>query len=146
MLGVYTTTYEAATTSAVTLLELQAPSTGPIEILRATITQSSVTADDNAEALILRYDTGITGTANTEIKHNANSPTAGATAKHTATVEGSVNIENIILEGFSVLAGWTWLPTPEERIWVPPSKFIGLKSNVAITSANLIATLTWREY
>lgn len=147
MQGTYTAIFEAAAhTNAITLLELQAPSTGMIELLRASISQSDVTTDDNAEALLLRYDIGITGTSASKIKHSANSQAAAATAKHTATGEGSTNIENIVLEGFSVLAGWTWLPTPEERIWVPPSAFIGLKLNVAITAANLIASLTWREY
>lgn len=148
MQGVYTVLFEGTVTTAKTLIQLKAVNS--LELLRAWITQSSVTADDTGEALLLRYDTAATVTSATPVKHNPLSQAAkavgGTAATGTnATVEGSTNIENIVLEGFSVLAGWSWLPTPEERILVPAGGFLGLKSNLDITSANIIAGMTFRE-
>lgn len=148
MQGVYTVLFEGSVTTAKTLIQIKA--VNPLEVLRAWITQSSVTADDTGEALLLRYDTAGTVTSATPVKHNPLSQAAkavgGTAATGTnATVEGSTNIESIVHEGFSVLAGWSWLPTPEERILVPAGGFIGLKSNLDISAANIIAGITFRE-
>lgn len=147
----YTVLFEGTVTTAKTLIQLKAGASRKVELLRAWISQSSVTADDTGEALLLRYTSAGTVTSATPIKHNPDGQAAqavgGTAATGTnATAEGSTSIENIILEGFSVLAGWVWLPTPEERIIVPPAGFLALKSNFDITSANIIAGMTFREF
>lgn len=138
-------------TTAKTLIQLKAGSTRKIEVLRAWITNASVTADDTAEALLLRYTTAATVTSATPVKHNTVAQAAGAVGGTSATgtnagAEGTGSIENIVYEAFSVLAGWVWLPTPEERIIVPVSGFFALKSNLTIASTDLVAGITFREF
>ena len=97
-----------------------------------------------------RRDSGAaTVSSGAALKHEASEQAAKAVNGTAATVldasgEGTPG-DVLIVEGFNVLAGWTWLPTPEERIWVPPAGFLLLKSDLAISSVTLACGITFRE-
>jgi hypothetical protein len=150
MRGVYTVKIKiSAVTTAKTLIQIKAGTASALEILRAWLTQSNVTVDDNAEALILRKTAAATVTSATPVLHDPSDQAAKAVGGTTATgtnasTEGTDGDE-LIHEGFSILAGWTWLPTPEERIIVPQAGFIALKSAIDVTSADIVCGITFRE-
>ena len=150
MRGVYSVHASIATiTTAVTLLQIKAGSASALEILRAWITNGTASADDIFEAQILRKTAAATVTSFTPLLFDPSDQAAkavGGTAAtgHTATDEGTDG--NILVrEAASILAGWTWLPTPEERIVVPQGGFIALKSGITITSATLVCGMIFRE-
>lgn len=148
--GVYSVTASIATvTAAKTLIQLKAGPNTAIELLRAWITNGSVTTDDNVEGQILRKTAAATVTSFTPLKFNpldgAADSVGGTTATGTnASAEGTDG-DILAREGFSILAGWVWLPTPEERIVVPSAGFLALKSAITITSATLICGMIFRE-
>lgn len=55
--------------------------------------------------------------------------TAGAesTAGTDASAEGAGTVTTVWSEGFNNLTGWLWVPTPEERIFVPDDTAIIVK-------------------
>lgn len=122
--------------TAITILELTAPSTAVLEILKAWVTQSSITASTAGRMRLLRKTATITGTASppTPVALDA-SAAAGATAKWLATAEGTDG--NVIDEqGFNFLNGYLWTPiTARSRLLIPPSGIIALKFPAAPTSA-----------
>lgn len=71
---------------------------------------------------------------------------AAATAGTNATAEGAGTETPIVQDGFNNLSGWLWVPTPEERIIVPPDGAVILKLVGTPTStANWSATLIFEE-
>jgi len=136
--GVYTVHGDAQTVAtAITILEITAPSGAALQILRAWVQQSSSTTSAMARIRILRKTATITGTASppAPIKLSPGDNAAGTTAKWLATAEGTDG-DVIIEETFNILNGWLYLPVPEERIWVPPSGILALKFPAAPTSAS----------
>lgn len=135
--GEYTVEAEAQViATAITILELTAPSTGMLEILRAWCSQSSSAASAQARLQILRKTATVTGAATppTPRPMLPGYAASGMTVKWLATAEGT---DGVILhdEGFNLINGFLWVPVPEERIWVPPSGIIALKFPAAPTSA-----------
>ncbi len=139
-------------TTAITLLQIKAPANDTLEILRASLTQRSVQADDNFDVSLLEKTVAATVTAasagdpSNHVIGAANSKVQVGTAAtgHTGSAEGTDG--NIVpREGVSVLAGWQWIPTPEERIYLGGGKIIALKLNQTVTSIDLIASITYRE-
>lgn len=69
---------------------------------------------------------------------------AAATAGVDASAEGAGAVTNIVADSFSVLAGWLWVPTPEERILLLPGsnpfivKIVGTPGTLTGWSANVI--------
>ena len=147
--GVYSIIFNGVITTAKTLLQIKAGATTPLEILRASITNATVDASDSGVAQILRKSAAATVTSQTAKLFDGSSTAAdavGGTAAtgDTASAEGTDG-DVLIEEGFNVLNGFLWLPTPEERIIVPAAGFIALKSDVTITSATLRAVMVFRE-
>ena len=144
--GLYTVHGDAQTIStAITLLEVTAPSTAILKVYRAWVEQSSVTTSTTTRIRLLRKTGTITGTASpptpTAVDASASS---GVTVKWIATAEGTDG--NILIEeAFNFLNGWVWLPVPEERIIVPPSGIIALKFPAAPTSASWTFGMDYEE-
>jgi hypothetical protein len=133
--GFYSVHGDAQTIStAITILEVAAPSTAALKILRAWVSGNTTTAGA-ARIRILRKSGTITGTASppSAIPLDA-SATSGATIKWIATGEGTDG--NVVIEEVFRLDGGTWLylPVPEERIIVPPSGIVALKFAAAPAS------------
>lgn len=149
MHGIYSVTGSFSVTAAQTLIQLKAGASSIIEIQRAWVTQSDVIADDNMEIQILRNSTASTVTSFTpspfEVGDQAAAAVGGVSATGIdASAEGTPG--NILVrEGASVLAGFTWLPVPNEMIYIPPGGFLSLKSAIDITAATLVCGITFRE-
>lgn len=138
--GVFSIHGDGQTVStAITILEVTAPSTGSLELIEAWLGQTGVTSVTMARIRILRKATTITGGASPpSAVPDEGSPAFGGTIKWLATAEGSDgNVERD--EPFNYLNGWRWYPVDvfgRDRIWVPPSGIIALKFPVAPTSAS----------
>lgn len=145
--GTYTVHGDAQTVAtAITLLELTAPSTASLTVLRAWCQQSSSTTSAMARIRILRKSATITGTASppAAVPTEVGMPTSGMTVKWIATGEGTDGVI-LVEEAFNLLNGFLWLPVPEERIIVPPSGLIALKFPAAPASAAYTFGFTVRE-
>ncbi len=150
MRGVYTISGTiAGVTTAQSLIQIKAGATTSLEILRAWISQTTVLVSDQSEAEIHRNSAAATVTDQDPLPHEVGDQAVAATGGTAATGidasgEGTPGAV-LIREGFNMLSGWIYLPTPEERILVPPAGFILLKLNLAITSATIACGITFRE-
>lgn len=149
MRGVYVAGNAATIAAAVTILQVKAGATSALEVLRAWCTTYGVDTDDRMRLQLLRKSAAATVTSLTPVLMDPSDQAAkavGGTAAtgHTATAEGT-DTDILIDEGASVLAGWTWLPTPEERILVPAGGIIAMKSALTVTSTAAAYGIIFRE-
>ena len=143
--GIYVARLDATVVStAITLIQVNAPATAVLEILKAWVSQTLSEVSTQEEIQILRTTTAGTGTSFTPILLSPATAAAAATATTNHTAEGTAG-DSLIREGFNVLGGWVYLPVPEERIFVAPSGRIALKFPVAPASATFTAGIIWRE-
>ncbi len=150
----YTLTNNGVTiATAITALQLQAGTKGPIEILRAWAMQASSTTSAQCSVGLVRKTGAATVTAavagTTLTKGSPLCPTADASlgisaTGITASAEGTDG-EIAHAEGFNVLSGFNWVPTPEERIIVPQGGIIALKFLDAPPSAKWFCGIHFRE-
>lgn len=146
--GRYTVVTEAQTIStAITILELTAPSTAVLRLVKAWVTQHSVTTSAGFRIQLLRKTATITGTATppTPRPTLVGYAASGCTVKHVATAEGT---DGVVLDadGMNHLNGYIWVPTDQwSNIYVPPSGIIALKFPAAPTSASWAAGFEWDE-
>jgi hypothetical protein len=128
--------------TAITILELTAPSTRTLEIFEIWVDFSTTTSAAQ-RVNILRKSATITGTGVTPAAMTASA--VSATGKRTATGEGTdgtILYQRIINQ----LNGFYWLPVPEQRIVVPPSGIIAIKFPTAPGAAvSVTAGFTWGE-
>ncbi len=147
----YTANISVAVTAAQDFWEINAPSTGIVVIHRIFLGQSSDAADAQAEMLrvhIARSTTGGAGsggTGPTARPHAFGMAAFGGTVEANNTTEATTQT-NIYEESFNVQAGWFWVPTPEERIIVPPSGIliVGLPAAPA-DSLTMQGSITFEE-
>lgn len=148
--GVYTLNRSVTTSTAITIAQIKAGATNPLEILRVALTQSDVTTSAQAALRLLRKSAAATVTSFTPLKLHPSYPAAdavGGTAATgiTATAEGT---DGDILDdaGFNILNGYLWTPScEEERIYVPPAGIFAVKFPVAPTSALYKLVVTFGE-
>jgi hypothetical protein len=140
-----------ALTTAKTLIQIKAGNAA-IELLGAKIYQVTKTTSELLAIQILRKSAAATVTAFTPLKVSPANPSSlavgGTTATGvTATAEGT---DGDILEEdvWNVINGsWSYLPIPEQRIWVPASGIVGLKLNTApAASMSVGAVIYFIEY
>lgn len=130
-------------------MQITAPSTMTLEIIRAWVTQSASTTSAQTDIILVRKSATLTsGTSNTPVKLEAGDPSASFTALRSGGVVGNEGTDTDVLygEGFNVLNGWLYVPVPEERIQVPPSGILGLKFPTAPPSATYRYGITLREH
>jgi len=131
--------------TAITILELTAPSTAPLELTRAWCDNVSSTTSAVARIRLLRKTATVTGTASPPSARALDaSATSGVTVKWKATAEGT-NGDILISAGFNVLNGWLYLPVPTELIIVPPSGMIALLFQGTVPNINWTFGFAWRE-
>lgn len=142
--GVYTISLDATVVStARTLIQYNAPATRVAVVLRAWVSQTLSETSTQEEVQLLRVTTAGTGTAATPRPVGSFAAAAGtATVNHTA--EGTAG-DSLGREGFNILNGWLYVPTPDEYEIVPPSGRIALKFPVAPASATWSAGLVIAE-
>lgn len=136
---IYTVRMTGTHATAITILQLRAAATKPLEVIRAWLTQDSATTAAQERVQLIRQTSAGTMTsipAADMFKHDPSAPTPGFTAGHTATAEptNAGTIAGGVDEGFSALNGWLWLPVPEERIVVPAAGWLGMKFPTAPAS------------
>jgi hypothetical protein len=146
----YTANVSVAVTAAQDFFEVNAPSTGIVVVHRIFLGQSSDAADAQAEMLRVQIERG-GGTAGS----GGTTPTAAPHCVGHAAFGGTVEANNttqvgtpttIYEEAFNVQAGWFWVPTPEERIIIPPSGILVVAIPTAPTdSLTMQGSITFEE-
>lgn len=126
-----------------------------LEILRITVTQQG-TATSQQLGVILGQKASAFGTYVSTtpaplvlggVAASITGGTAGAasTAGTNASAEGAGAVTTTHTEGFNNLSGFLWVPTPEERIIIPPdAAFIVKLRGTPTTLTGWNATLTYR--
>jgi hypothetical protein len=149
---VYKVTLSAVSVSAaISLIQIKAGATVPLQILRATIAQSSSTTSTQQRAQINRKSAAATVTSYTPVicgpvTDPAASAVGGTAATGTnATAEGTDG--NLTFEDvFNYLNGWVFLPTPKEYTYVDATGIIALKLPAAPgSSVTLVANMFIEE-
>lgn len=95
-------------------------------LLEAAITNDDSETSQQLAVQILRVTTAGTGTSTTPVPVEVNQSAATFTATTDHTAEGTASTV-YLRDGFNVLNGWRFQPTPEGRIWVPPSGRLAIK-------------------
>lgn len=127
-----------------------------IEILRAWVGQQATETSDQLGIILgLKASAFGTFTATTPTPHwiggQASAITGGTTGAESlagtdASAEGAGAVTPIVYDGFNNVGGWLWVPTPEERIIVPPDTCIILKIvGTPATLTNWSAGITYAE-
>lgn len=137
--------------AAITLCQLKASSSQPLQLIEARCTQSGSTTSAMQRIQILRKTAAATVTSYTPLLENTIDPAAGAagSTSGTGTNASAEGTDGDILVDwdFNVLQGFLWQPVLEDRIWVPVSGIIALKFPGAPGSALTIdAQLKFIEY
>ena len=152
---VFTSVFQAvAVTAQQDLLSLLASSSVPLELIYASITQSSDAGDAQDEMLRVRIRRGMTtvGSGGTTPAMNPADPVnalvaATATCRANDTTAASAGtIVEMLEEAFNVRAGWIYMPVPEARIVCNVSTRIAI--NLVTTPADSLTmsgTIIWRE-
>jgi len=143
-LDVYELRHSAAVSTAITVLQIGTGTTSPALILSASASQRGSTTSAQEELTFARKSAGATVTTAVVGTHlfklRAGDPTPSlllgtTTTGVIATGEGT-DTDLCYRSGFNVLNGWTYLPVPEERIFMGISAFLGLKYSTAPASQN----------
>jgi hypothetical protein len=135
--NVYTIRSTATISTAITIIQAVAASTKPLIAIRLWVTESASGTGAQAGVEIVRKTAAGTTTAVTPVPVRPSQGTASFTAGHNASGEGTVTDVHDG-EGFNVVNGWLWLPTPDEQIVVPISGILGSRFAAAPASQ------TWR--
>jgi hypothetical protein len=121
----YSATFDqVGVTAAQDLFQLTAPADAVVRIHAVYISQSSDAGDAASEQLNILVHRGSTdgsgGSAPTPSPLQVGFPSAG-TAIEANNTSQSTEGTNIHTDCFNVMAGWTWIPTPETRPVISPS-------------------------
>lgn len=133
----YTARQTATISTAITIIQVVAAAAKPLILIRAWVTESASATSAQAGVEIVRKTAAGTTTSVTPVKHNPSAAASSFTAGHNATAEGTVT-DVIPSEGFNVVNGWLYLPTPDEQVIVPGGGIL------AVRFAAAPASQTWR--
>lgn len=134
---VYTVAARAiAETTTGTILEIDPAADRPVKVRSIEVTQQNDVGDAQEEMLDITAETGATttgtGTSATPNAVNARRATAGFTAKHTMTADGTGGTRVIQhAESANIRVGWYYRPTEEEMITVRPGELFEIRLNTA---------------
>lgn len=130
--------------AAITLVQVNAPSTAILKIHEAWVNFNSVVSAA-IRVQLLRVTTAGTGSSFTPIQLRGRTLAAGASASNNHSAEGTAG-DILRQEIANYLTGFRYLPTPEAAIVVPPSGRIALKLPTAPGAAvNITAGIIWEE-
>lgn len=132
-----------AVTGAITLVQIVNGSSAILKLLRAWCSQSNQTSSAQQRIQINRKSGAATVTSFTPAQFDPGDAASGATGGSSATgtnasAEGTDSTV-LLADNFNVLTGWLWVPTPEERIIIPPSGIVGLKLPTAPGSSMTVS-------
>jgi hypothetical protein len=140
-----------AVTGAITLIQIAAGATVPLQILRAKVSQSSSTTSTQISIQINRKSAAATVTSFTPLKCGPVTDPAAAAVGGTALTGTNATVEGtdgnvLVPDDFNYLNGWTWVPTYDERLFVDALGIIALKFPVAPgSSVTVTASVFFRE-
>lgn len=133
-------------------ISLKADASNPILVHSIRIGQYSDAGDSEAEMLQVRLSryTGVQGTtggsAGQDTPHEVGGPVTGANVHVGSTALSATGVVVILEDSFNVQAGWLYLPTPEERIWIAPGEGLAAVSPAGPADAlSLTASITYEE-
>jgi hypothetical protein len=133
----YTIRQTATISTAITIIQAVAASAKPLVAVRAWVTESASATAAQAGIEIVRKTGAGTTTAVTPVVVRPSTSAASFTAGHNASAEGTVTDVHDG-EGFNVVNGWLWLPTPDEQLVVAAAGILGSRFAAAPASQ------TWR--
>jgi len=136
--------------TAITIVQIKAGASNPLELLRVVISQGLSESSTQEQVQILRKSVAATVTSATPLLLDPESQAAGAVGGTaatgiTGTAEGTDG-DILVDDGFNILNGWVWLPTPEERIKVDAGGIIAFKFPIAPASATFRAAMYFQEF
>ncbi len=136
--------------SAITLIQIKAGATVPLQIIRATISQSSSTTSAALRATINRKSGAATVTSATPALLGPSTDPAASAVGGTSATGTNASAEGtdsalLIEDGFNVLNGWVFLPTPKEYLFVDAATFIALRFPSAPSATTFEAMMIFEE-
>ena len=134
-----------AVTAAQDLIRISAPSDAIVVIHEVKVTQENTETSDQVAIQLQRSSTDGTGSAATPEQFESGDPAFGGTAVTNLTVATTLS-DLLWREGFNVLNGFHWLPTPETRIVVSPSaRFVVRIDDAPAASTTVTAVVLFEE-
>jgi hypothetical protein len=142
----YTATLDAnATTEALDLIQILAPSDGVVELDKVSVSQETATASAVGSVQISFTTTASTGASITATPIDKGDAAFGGTVTGVTTC-ASTEESILYREGWNVLAPWIWHPTPEERTVLTPGEGVVVRLDVYPGSTmNVSAVVAFRE-
>lgn len=140
-----------AVTGAITLLQIKAGASVPLQIIRAIIGQTSSTTSTQQSVQLNRKSAAATVTSFTPIINGPSTDPAAAAVGGTSATGTNASVEgtdgNIVHQDvWNYLNGFLYLPTPKEYKFVDAGGIIGLKFPVAPgSSVTITADLVFEE-
>lgn len=126
------------------LVQLNAPSTKTLEIIRAWCSFSATTSVATEVGLKRITTAGTPGATPTPILLRPGDVAAGATCGTNYSADGTLG-DILPREFVNQQGNWLYLPVPEERIIVAPSGRIALYLPTAPTAVTLTCGIVWGE-
>lgn len=119
-------------TVAITIIQIKAGATVPLQIIRAVIGQTASTTSTQQAVQINRKSATATVTSFTPLTNGPSTDPAASAVGGTSATGTNASAEgtdtNILRQDvFNFLNGWLFLPTPKEYIFVDAATFLGLK-------------------
>jgi hypothetical protein len=146
-------TVAIATSYGGEFISLKADTGNPVLIHSIRLGQFSDPADAEAEMMNVRLSrfTGAQGVANgvagAEAPHTPGTPSTGVIVHVGATSLSATGVTLLMEDSWNVQAGWLYLPTPEERIWIAPTEGIAcLPASGPADELTLTASITFEEF
>lgn len=128
------------------ILSIEAPATGMCVLHSITVTQSTSETDDSTLIDISRWATvGSGGAAITPAPMLVGSAASAIVVRAFDTVDASGAQTKLLLEGISLLAGFSKIWTPEARPNIPPSGRIVTKFIGDVTAVTMVVTAEFEE-
>lgn len=140
-----------AVTGAITLIQLVAGATVPLQIIRIVLGQTSSTTSTQQSVQVNRKSGAATVTSFTPIKKGPTTDPAASAVGGTSATGTNASAEgtdtNIICQDvWNFLNGWLFLPTPKDYPFVDAAAILGLKLPIAPgSSTTLTADVTLEE-
>lgn len=135
----------------ITLLQLKAAATVPLQLIRAMIAQTASLVSTQVPVQINRKSGAATVTSTTATKNGPSTdPAASAVGGTSATgvnasAEGT-DTDIIVQDVWNFLNGWLWIPaSPKEYKFVDAAGIIGLKLPVAAGTPTMTGDLVFEE-
>ena len=154
MRDVYSWIYKiSGVTAAKTLMYCTTDTVAHCEVLRLWVGNLG---NDTNEQWDIRFESisslgTPTATTISAMQHEYNSGTALTTVKANVTASeptyngSAADLQSVGYEGSSGLAGYLWVPQPEEKLLLHPSSSWGLRLLTAIASTDIVVGMTLAE-